>query len=121
MVTACAAVLNGLLSRYGAINDRLRALAHERLDLLDGCALVIADAQPLARERLVEIDTQAPALMRRHRSVRDCVLLMYAAIVIFIACMFVIALAAVSTSRAVSIAALVIFLLGTTTMMVAAA
>jgi uncharacterized membrane protein YphA (DoxX/SURF4 family) len=34
MVTACAILLAGLLSRFAALNDRLRLLARERLDLL---------------------------------------------------------------------------------------
>ena len=34
MISACAIILGGLLSRYAAVNDRLRALAHERFDLI---------------------------------------------------------------------------------------
>ena len=34
MITACALLLNGLLSRYDALNARLRIMGRERLDLL---------------------------------------------------------------------------------------
>jgi hypothetical protein len=120
MVTACAGFLNGLLSRYGAINDRLRALARERLDLLESCGVEVAKAAGLARERLVEIDTQVPALLRRHRKVRDSVLVVYAAIVVFVVSMFVIALAAAFGSTPIAIAALIVFLAATTLLLVGA-
>jgi hypothetical protein len=36
MVSSCAILVGGMLSRYAELKDRLRALARERLDLLHG-------------------------------------------------------------------------------------
>ncbi len=108
MVSACALMLNGLLSHYAAINDRLRLLARERLDLLRQPAL---DA--LLRERLDEIDTQLPELLHRHRLMRSAVLVIYSAIAIFIVDMLVIALATVTQALWLLTSIVVVFLLGT--------
>jgi hypothetical protein len=107
MVTACAILTGGLLTRYAAINDRLRAIARERLDLLSGAARTA-----LGDERLQELDAQAPGLLHRHRQARDALLYTYGASLIFIGDMFVIALAAVSGSAALATAVLVVFLAG---------
>jgi hypothetical protein len=117
MVTACAIMLGGLLGHYAAINDRLRIMAHERLDLLHGASGDLSTALPsadaFAGERLQQIDVQMPDLLRRHKLVRDAVLTIYCAILIFIASMFVIAFAAAVNSTWVAIVALVMFLMGT--------
>ena len=34
MINGCAILVGALFTRYGGINDRLRTMAHERLDLL---------------------------------------------------------------------------------------
>lgn len=112
LVTACAIVVSGFLAHYAAINDRLRLMAHERLELLytphqDGLAAT------LRRERLTEIAPQIPELIRRHRLVRDAILLVYIAIFLFVADMFVIAAAAASNSPAAGAAILAVFLAGT--------
>jgi Protein of unknown function (DUF2721) len=107
MVTACAITLGGLMTHYGAVNDRLRTLMHERLDLLRE-----SNDDPIQRERLSEIDHQAPELVRRHRRVRDAILAIYGAMVALVACMFAIAWAAVSGSAVAAAAVLVLFLLG---------
>lgn len=55
MVSACALLLGGLLSRYAAINDRLRVLAREPFDLLRRYApgdYEGATAAPMIREYL---------------------------------------------------------------------
>src|SRR5262245_59842342 len=117
MVTACAITLNGVLPRYGLINDRLRGLTRERLDLLRAAGR--ADIEPpspeggLTAERIAVIDRQAPDLLRRHRRVHDAVLTLFAAMIVFVATMFVIALAAAADSSALATVALLLFLAGT--------
>jgi hypothetical protein len=106
MVTACAILLTGMLSRYAAINDRLRAMARERLELL-------ATADGLAGERLEEIDTQLPTLLHHHKLAHDSVLFVYYAVAVYIADMFVIAAIAAAGAVWASIAVLLLFLAAT--------
>ena len=113
MVSACGLVLNGVLARYAAVNDRLRALSRERLDLLRAQGGVIAGADALTVERLSEIDAQVPHLLRHHKRLHDAVLAVYCAILVFVASMFVIAVAAMGTAAWLASAALVTFLAGT--------
>lgn len=114
MVSACAILLTGLLARYATINDRLRLMAHERLDLL--VALKEDEHSPRAvfhRERLAEIDHQLPMLMRRHKMAHDSVLATYCATGVFLADMFVIALGAIMYTDWIGIAVVFVFLSGT--------
>src|SRR6185369_9638360 len=81
MVSACALILNGILTRYAQVNDRLRLMMHERWELLRsvGQEGVIPTSVPrrLIAERLHEIDVQAPPLLGRHQQLRDPSLLVY--------------------------------------------
>ena len=116
MVTAGAILSSGLLTHAGAINDRLRTLAHERLDLL---RILATEAEGptvsgnVARERVAEIDHQLPDLLGRHRLVHAAIRADYGAIGIFVGSMLVIALAAVTNAAAVADGALVLFMVGT--------
>jgi len=87
MVSACAILLTGLLSRYAAINDRLRAMRR-------------ASPTPagLVGERLDEIDAQIPLLLRHHKRAHDAVLAVYCASAVYIGDMFVIALGAATSA-----------------------
>jgi len=111
MITACGILLAGMLSLYSGINERIRALAAERLDL----ALVSPDDrhEPRARERLTEIDHQVPMLIHRHRQVHNAILLGYGAVTILIVSMFTIGIAALAHSDDLGTAALFVFLGGT--------
>lgn len=117
MITSCALVLNGLLQRYAATNDRLRGMARERLGFIRSAggereaALQHADAY--TTERLREIDHQLPDLLRRHKLVHDALLTIYLAIVVFVATMFVIGLAATERSPWAATTVLILFLIGT--------
>lgn len=118
MVTACGILLTGMLAHYSSINDRIRALAAERL----GLALLAPDAgrEELARERLIQIDHQVPMLIHRHRLVHHGILLGYTAVLTLVVCMFVIGAAALADSSVLATIALFVFLGGTACLMVGA-
>lgn len=107
LITTCAILLNGLHSHYSAISSQLRLLARERLDLLQA-ARPMDDA--LKAERLWEIDAQAPDLLRRHKLIHDAILVLYCAILIFLASMFVIAAATRMDWLGLAMAVLLTFL-----------
>ncbi len=117
MVTGCAILLAGVHARYQVINDRLRAMSRERLDLFhrpDKNTLEPPDqSDRYSVERLAQIDAQIPNLLRRHQLVRDAVLAIYGAVALFILCMFAIAAASAFQIVALAWVALVIFLMGT--------
>ena len=115
MVTACGILIGGMLTLYAGINERIRRLAAERLDL----ALVVpADGhQRRAQERLGEIDHQVPMLIHRHRQVHNAILLAYASVTILIVSMFLIGIAALSKSDDLGTTALWVFLSGTATLL----
>jgi hypothetical protein len=117
MVTASALLINGILGRYAAINDRLRLLARERLELFHdptGPRLAPPDPSDDYRcERLAQIDAQIPDLLRRHRMLRDAILCLYGAIAILVLAMFAIAAAAASAATWADWLSLILFLLGT--------
>lgn len=115
MIPACALVLNGLLTRYAAINDRLRVMSRERLELLRG------SSDPITDERLKEIDWQLPDLLHRHRYTHDSVLLVYCAIFLFICDMLVIAVQVVSGAEWIASFVLIFFLAALLSLMIAVA
>jgi hypothetical protein len=122
MVSACSILVGGLQAHYASINDRLRAMARERLDLLRSLRAEAVrgseERDTLALERLEEIDHQIPVLLRRHRQVHDAVLAVYCAILIFVASMFVIACAAAVNTDWTATAALLVFLAGVAALLV---
>jgi hypothetical protein len=120
MITSCAILVSGVLAHYAELNDRLRALVRERLELLRGpdgslgLAAIAHDAFKL--ERLGEIDAQLPSLLHRHGLVHRSVLAIYLAILIFVLSMLAIAVAVVPSAQGsvtLAMVALVIFLIGT--------
>lgn len=111
MVSACAILVGGLSGRATAINDRLRALNKERLDLVRGF-----NNLPLSGERLREIDFQFPDLRQRLKIAHNAVLVIYCAILIFVFDMLLIALAALTASVWTAILALALFLIATLTL-----
>jgi hypothetical protein len=117
MVSSCAILVGGMLTRYAELNDRLRALAHERLDLLHGPGGNFEHASgkkdAFTAERLAEIDAQVPGLLRRHGLVHRGVLAVYLAILIFVLSMLAIAVAVIPNSQLLATMALLVFLCGT--------
>ena len=101
-------MINGVFGHYQAINNRLRAMCRERLDL---CSTSLPFDQ-LTQARLKLIDLQLLILLRRHRMVRLVVSAIYAANLTFVTCMIGIAVAVASDSLAARIGALSLFLLG---------
>jgi hypothetical protein len=115
MVSASGILLTGMLSHFGTINDRIRKLTAERLQLSQ---LQPAEGrEALARERLTEIDHQVPMLIWRHLLVRNAIFLGNTAVAILVVSMFVIAAAALGHSAATGTVALFVFLAGTAAVM----
>lgn len=110
MVTSCSILLGGLLSHYAAINDRLRAIARERFELLRAAP---SPLDPLTGERLGEFKVQVPDLLHRHRLMEDAVLAVFTAIGVFVLDMFVIAVFAVAPVDWIGTGVLAVFLIGT--------
>jgi hypothetical protein len=119
MVTACAILVGGMLTQYNEMNARLRAFAKERLDLLrtddGGLARVAELTGAFAKERLLELDTQLPQLLHRHQRIRNAVLTMYCAVLVFVATMLTIGVAYGVQSADWAISALVLFVVGMVT------
>ncbi|SRR5579871_1209207 len=115
MITSCAILIGGMLTLYSSVNDRLRLMARERMDLLrtpdDALNLAAAMTKPYAAERLHQIDRQMPELLHRHQMIHNALLAVYGALIVFVATMFVIALAALTDSSAIGTVALLVFLL----------
>ncbi len=110
MVNACAILLGGLLGHSAAINDRLRGMARERLELLRMPAA--SEADRLVVERLDEIDAQLPDLLGRLNLIRVAVLSGYGAILLLVIDMLVIALATLAPADWLTTAIIVVFLAG---------
>jgi Protein of unknown function (DUF2721) len=112
MINACAVIITGLLGHYAVINARLRDMNRERL-----AQLRLTDQQAttdaFTLERLGEIDAQLPELLHRHRLIRDAVLFVYGGVFFFVTSMLVIAVANALNLTWVSVAALIVFLVGT--------
>lgn len=109
LITACMLFQNGILLRYASIGQGIRALAHERFELLKSGKA----EDTFNLERIQAIDRQLPLLTRRHRLIQKAALLAYSAIAIFILTMFAIALSVALNAGIVGTIALMLFLFGT--------
>ncbi len=116
MVSSCALFLNGLLQRYHAISSTMRMMHRERLDLLRATGKSVTDAlasiDGITAERLHEIETQLPNMLLRHNLIRNAVLVVDVAILVFVLSMFIIAVANMTNSSWMAIIALLCFLVG---------
>jgi hypothetical protein len=116
MITSCGIIINGILTRYGAVSDRMRSLAHERLQLVLGSSSGPAGGAQTSdgymTERLHEIDYQVPLLLKRHELLRNCLLALYTAVFVFVISMFVIGVASWVNAGPAAVAALLVFLCG---------
>lgn len=117
MLNATALIVNGLLSRFKSIGNRLRHLTKEQLDLLaptDGAN----QTAEYRHHRIAIIEHQLPGLLRRHGWMHNAVLAAYGSILLYVASMVIIAGAALSDSNEASYAALVVFICGTLVLLV---
>jgi Protein of unknown function (DUF2721) len=120
LITTGAILSGALLAMYGSVNDRMRAMDRERLDILTGTAgtlLSAAEVPPAGRERLTQLDTQLPMLLRRHRLLHNGVLLIYGAVAVLVLSVIAIGVAVTGRSAAAGTAALVLVLAGTVTVL----
>ena len=120
LITTAAILSGALLGMYGSVNDRMRAMDRERLETLTGVGgtlLSAADVPASGRERLTQIDTQLPMLLRRHRLIHNAVLLIFAAVAVLVLSVIVIAVAVTNRSGAAGTVALVLVLAGTVTLL----
>jgi pilus assembly protein TadC len=122
MISACSIFVGGVLGHYTALNDGMRGLTRERLDLVRSLRAMRAgpsdDVRALALERVKEIDVQLPDLLRRHRLVHHAVLALYAAILVLIVTMCVIALTATVSADWVAALVIAFFVAGVLAMLV---
>jgi hypothetical protein len=82
LISACGLLLLSMQNKYGRINDRIRTLLRERLDLL---------AEPenqFTLARLEAIDRQLPELLQRNRLQHDAVLALFWAVILFVIDLF---------------------------------
>jgi Protein of unknown function (DUF2721) len=120
LITAAALLTGALLAMYGSINDRMRAMSHERLDILtgaDGSLLSAGQVPASGRERLTQIDTQLPLMLRRHRLLHDAVLLLFAGVAVLVLSVIAIGTAVTNGSGGIGTAALILVLVGTVTLL----
>lgn len=96
MISGCALIMNGMLQRYESVGGRLRLMHRELLDLLRALAPLPSSPETpdyaIGRVRQAEIETQIPRLMRRYTLLRNALVLVEGAVIIFVLDMFAIAL-----------------------------
>jgi hypothetical protein len=101
---------------YGSVNDSMRAMNGERLKILTGAAGALvsaADVTASGQERLTQIDTQLPMLLRRHRLLHNAVLVIYAGVAVLVLGVIAIGVSVTDSSGATGTAALALVLTGT--------
>jgi len=120
MVSSCAIFLNGLYGHYKDIADRMRGMHRERLELLQRVDMSTTAERTVSItvQRILEIDTQLPYMLRRHKLIRNAVVTISVAVSIFITSMFIIALAIAINSPLTAVIAFIAFLLGTGALLV---
>jgi hypothetical protein len=121
LITTSAILSGGILSLYGSVNDRMRAMNRERMNILTnetGGLLSVGDLSASAGERLTQIDLQLPMLLHRHRLLKNAVLAVFAAIAVLVLSVITIGVAVTSGSGGVGVTALVLVLAGTSTLLI---
>ena len=121
LLTVGGLISNGLLMVYNSVNDRMRQMTRERVDILTGPAgekLEVATVPVMSRERLEEIKAQLPLILRRHNLTRVSLLIIYAAIAVLGFSIVVIAIAVDLNDETAGRVALGLVLAGTLIMLV---
>jgi Protein of unknown function (DUF2721) len=96
LLTVGGMLSNGLITIYNDIDNRMRDMTRERLQIRRGPAGQVLDPASMPaidQERLAEIGAQLPMLLRRHKLTRLSVLTIYVALVVLGLSIVVIALA----------------------------
>ncbi len=118
LLTTGSLLTNGLLTVYSAVNDRMRDMTRERIEIRSGPeGELVGDISAIGQERLAEIEAQLPMMLRRHHLVRNAILLIYVAIGMLGLSIIVIAVAVVQHSEDFGRAALGLVLAGTVIML----
>lgn len=116
LLTVGGMVSNGLITIYNDINNRMRDMTRERLEIWRGPAGQVLDPDgvpAIGQERLTEIGVQLPMLLRRLKLTRQSVLTIYIALVVLGLSIVVIALAVALDDEIVGRVALGLVLAGT--------
>ena len=120
LITSAALLFGALLAMYTSINDRMRGMTRERREILTeptGTVLSSASVPASGQERLTQIDTQLPMLLRRHRLLHDAVFLIVAGVAVLVLSVVAIAVAVTNRSGPVGTVALVLVVAGTVTIL----
>ena len=121
LITSCALFLNGILTRYESMETRMRAMHHERLELLQGLEHTTSSGASrggFSTHRIHEIEVQLPRLLHQHQLLRNAVLTENIAIACFVTSMVIIAVAALTNASLIATTALLVFLIGTGALLV---
>ena len=121
LLTVGSLISNGLLTVYNSVNDRLRQMTRERIEILTGPTgekLEVATVPVMSRERLEEIKVQLPLILRRHKLTRRSVLTIYGAVGLLGLSIVTIAIAVVADDETAGRIALALVLAGTVVMLV---
>ena len=120
LLTVGGMVSNGLITIYSDINNRMRDMTRERLEIRRGPAGEVLDTDSVPaidQERLTHIGVQLPMLLRRHKLTRLSVLTIYLALVVIGLSIVVIAVAVALDDEVAGRVALGLVLAGTITML----
>jgi len=116
LLTVGGMVSNGLITIYHDIDNRMRDMTRERLEIRRGPRgqVLETDIVPaIDQERLYEIGVQLPMLLRRHKLTRLAVLTIYIALVVLGLSIVVIAIAVALNDEIAGRVALGLVLAGT--------
>ena len=120
LLTVGGVLSNGLLTVYSGINDRMREMTRERLQIRRGPAGELLDADavpPVDQERLLEIGVQLPLMVQRHKLTRASLLVIFVALVVLGLSIVVIAIAVALDDQIAGRVALGLVLAGTIIML----
>ena len=108
LISACAILLNGLILRYKAIEDLLRSLNQEWLNLKS----INVDNGNINTERIYHLEHLISRLFVHHHILHDVLIYIYLSILIFVVDMLAIAVAGSTPIQWASYLVLLIFILG---------
>jgi hypothetical protein len=120
LLTVGGLISNGLLSVYSDINNRIRDMTRERLEIRRGPAGLVLDddsVPAIDQERLHEIGVQIPMMLQRHKLTRVSLLVIYLAVVVLGLSIIAIALAVAADNEIVGRVALTLVVAGTVTLL----